>query len=273
MAAPLDGIVLLTGASSGIGMAMARQLAGRSQVLVLVARRVERLEALAAELRAAHPKTTVDVRPADLGDTEAARTLAAAVEADHGRIDALINNAGLGQIGFFEQTDPRQLELMLKVNVIGLSALTRAVLPGMLQRRHGGILNVSSGFGLTWLPMFSAYVGTKHYVTAFTECLRAELRGTGVSACQLCPGPVATEFEEVADNKTGQKTPTWAEISAEKCAAVGLRGFDGNRALTIPGLVAWLAITAGRLTPRPLARFIFSLAARNMRNKLSAPAS
>jgi short-subunit dehydrogenase len=264
-----DAVALVTGASSGIGREIARQLAPTSRVLVLVARRAGRLEALAEELRAAHPTLTVDVRPCDLGDMAALDRLAAGVEADHGRVDVLVNNAGIGQIGLFEDSGVDQLDLMLRVNVLGLTRLTRRVLPGMVARGRGAVLMVSSGFGLTWMPLFSAYVGSKHYVTSFAESLRAELAGTGVSITQLCPGPVATEFEQVAGNPTGQKVPGFIELSPEACAGAGVRGLARGRAMVIPGFFARIGILAGARSPRWVLRILYGLSGRFMRKRLA----
>jgi short-subunit dehydrogenase len=270
MADPLhDAVVVVTGASSGIGREFARQSAATAKVVVLVARRAERLEELARELRAVRPALTVDVRPADLGDMAAVDHLAAALEADRGRVDVLINNAGLGQIGLFEQTDVDQLDAMLRVNVLGLTRLTRRLLPGMVRRGRGAVLNVSSGFGLTWMPLFSAYVGTKHYVSAFSESLRAELAGTGVRVTHLCPGPVATEFEERAGNPTGQKVPGFLELQPDQAARAGLRALRWNRPLVVPGLLARVLITSGRTTPWWVLRLLYGVAGRLMRRRLT----
>jgi uncharacterized protein len=268
-----DAVALVTGASSGIGREIARQLAPTSRVLVLVARRADRLEALADELRAAHGDLTVDVRPCDVSDMTALDTLAAGVEADHGRVDVLVNNAGIGQIGLFEDSGVDQLDLMLRVNVLGLTRLTRRVLPGMVARGRGAVLMTSSGFGLTWMPLFSAYVGSKHYVTSFSESLRAELSGTGVSITQLCPGPVATEFEAVAGNPTGQQAPAFVELSAEDCARAGVRALAAGRAMVVPGFFAWLGILAGARTPRWILRILYGLSGRVMRKRLATGSS
>lgn len=267
---PIRGAVaVVTGASSGMGVEFARQLAPDVEVVVLVARRAERLQALAAELRAAHPARTVDVQPADLGDMAAVDALAEAVEAAHGRVDVLVNNAGLGQIGLFEGSDVDQLDAMLRVNVLGLTRLTRRLLPGMVERKRGAVLMVSSGFGLVWMPLFSAYVGTKHYVSSFAESLRAELAGTGVRVTHLCPGPVATEFEQRAGNPTGQKVPGFIELTADQAARVGLRALRWNRPLVVPGFMAWLMITSGRVSPPWVLRLLFGAAGRVMRGRLS----
>ena len=266
---PIDGgVVLLTGASAGIGAALAEQLAPRAAALILVARRVDRLEALAARLRAAHPKLVIDVQGVDLAEPAAAEPLVAACLARHGRLDVLINNAGMGDMGLFHEAEPQKLLQMMQINVVGLTLLTRATLPGMVARGSGAVLMVSSGFGLTWTPLFSSYIGTKHYVTGFTESLRVELAGLGVRVGQLCPGPVATEFEAVAGNPTGQSVPPWIELSAAQAARAGLAVIDHDRAMMVPGMAAGLAISAGRLTPRWALRLLYGALAPVIRRQL-----
>jgi len=265
---PIDGgVVVVTGASSGIGAQMARQLAARAAVLVLVARRKPRLDALAEELGPA--RSAVDVRPCDLTDSAAVEALVAGVIEDHGRVDVLINNAGMGDIGLFEESHPDKNLRMLQVNVVALTALTRAVLPGMVGRRKGGVLNVSSGFGLLTSPGFTAYAASKHYVSGFTEGLRTELGGTGVRVVQVCPGPVATEFEAVAGNPTGQKVPGFIELTAAACASSAIAALDRDRALTVPGVAAWLLIHASWWSPLVVRRAFLTLVGRFVRPKLT----
>ncbi len=261
--------VLITGASSGIGAALARALAPDVAGLVLVARRAAALEALAAEL--ARPGLEITVLPCDLGDGPAVDALLAALAARPQPVDVLVNNAGLGQAGFFEQSDPAQLQQMLAVNVVALTRLTRALLPGMVQRRRGGVLFVSSGFGLTWMPLYAAYVGTKHFVTAFAEALRAEVAGTGVVITQLNPGPVDTGFEAVAGNPLGQPVPAAFSLGAEACARAGLRAFAARRAMVVPHPLVGPFIRLGAATPRVVLRLVYAWTARRFRARLAAP--
>jgi uncharacterized protein len=266
MTPPIDGgLVVLTGASSGIGAEMARKLASRARTLVLVARREDRLRKLADELEG--KGAAIEVRPCDLADVDAVAALIAALEADHGGADVLINNAGVGDIGLLETRSPDKLTAMLMVNCVGLTLLTRGLVPGMVKRSRGGVLNVSSGFGLTWMPGLAAYVGTKHYVTAFSDALRCELSGTGVVVTQLCPGPVATEFEEMAESPIDQEVPGLMMISAESCARHGLAGFGKGRAIVLPGLKHWLMMNSGRLVPRFLWRWVMVLIGRQLRQR------
>ncbi len=266
---PLDGNILITGASSGIGDALARRLAATASTLVLVARRRERLEALAAELRASRSGLEVRVVPCDLSDTSQIRDLVTTLS--DLEIDVLINNAGLGDIGLFETIDERKLESMLMVNVVGLSLLTRALVPGMVARRRGGILNISSGFGLLTMPCVAAYAGSKHYVTAFSESLRTELAPMGIVVTQVCPGPVATEFEDVAGNPFGQPVPAAVELTADEAAAAALHALSAQRAIVVPGLLPSVGINLGRLVPYWLSRTFYGLFSRSLRNRLGGP--
>jgi short-subunit dehydrogenase len=248
------GVVLVTGASSGIGAALARQLAGRAKVLILVARRQDRLQALAEELG---PRSRCELEAVDLSDPAQVDALAARVLARHGAVDVLVNNAGLGDIGLFERADLEKLDFMLRVNVQAVLRLTHALLPAMLKAGRGGILNVSSGFGLQFMPLAAAYVGTKHFLTGFTESLRLELVGTGVRVTQICPGPVKTEFEGMAGNPVGRSPPDVVQITAEHCARVAIRGLDRDRALVVPGALMSAVLGLGAWTPRWVLRLLY----------------
>jgi short-subunit dehydrogenase len=264
MQPPLDGSVLVTGASAGIGQALARRLAPRAGRLVLVARREERLSALAAELRASRAELQVQVHACDLGDAAARERLMDAVEAD-GPIDVLVNNAGFGDQSLFERGGWDKLERILDLNVVALTHLCHRVVPGMVERRRGGVLNLSSGFGLSWMPGLAVYVGTKHYVTGFTESLRAEVVRHGVVVTQVCPGPVLTEFHDVAADTTGQRPPAFVYISADQCAAAALRGFTRGRAIVVPGFIIRNLLRLYAVTPRWLWRVIATTVAERMR--------
>ncbi len=201
----LDGCsALITGASAGIGREFARQLAGRARSLILVARREERLNQLRDELRQQHPILTVHIRKADVADLAQLKELEGWFEHEKIDVDLLVNNAGLGDSGPFATSDSRRNEQMMLVNMVALTSLTRHLLPQMIARKRGGILNVSSCAGFLPISDFAVYAATKAYVTSFSEALRAELRGTGVRVCTLCPGPVHTEFQEVA-SRPGRK--------------------------------------------------------------------
>jgi uncharacterized protein len=219
VSSPIDGgTVLITGASSGIGLEIATQCAARAKALVLVARRKDRLDVLAKALCEKNPQLEVHSFACDLSKRDATEHFIADVRELDLAIDVLVNNAGLGDMGVFEKSKLEKQLFLVDVNVSALVMLTHAFLPPMVGRGRGAILMVSSGFGLSYLPGFATYIGTKHFVTGFTESLHTELAGSGVHVGQLCPGPVATEFEEVMGNKTGMKVPGFAELSAKASA-------------------------------------------------------
>jgi short-subunit dehydrogenase len=269
------GTILVTGASSGIGMAIARLVAPRAKALVLVARRVERLEELKRTLLDARKGGTelrVEVIPCDLSSRDDVAKLVAEVRARRLDVDVLVNNAGIGMMGLFDGADAAKTAFMIDLNVTSLSLLTLAFLPGMVARRRGGVLNISSGFGLAVMPMFAAYAATKHYVTGFTEALCADLAGTGVIATQVCPGPVATEFEQTMGNATGAKIPGFVEISAEQCARSAVRGFERGCALVVPGVTMKIVMLINALSPRFMRRVFAGVLGRYARRKMLASA-
>ena len=161
---------------------------------------------------------------------------------------------------------------MIDLNVTSLTLLTRALLPPMVARGRGGILNLSSGFSVAVMPSFAAYCATKHYVTGLSEALVSDLAGTGVVVTQVLPGPVATEFESHVGNFTGQQTPKIVEISAERCARSAIRGFDRGRAMVVPGLLIRLLLMVNALSPRFMRRLFASILGRIARKKELATA-
>ncbi|WP_437953836.1 SDR family NAD(P)-dependent oxidoreductase [Sorangium sp. So ce296] len=268
MQSPIDsGVVLITGASSGIGRALAREVAGRARALVLVARRRDRLEALRAELAAARPGLAVLVFGCDVTDRAAVDAMLLAVAAEVGGVDVLVNNAGFGDLSLFDLSAWSRTEQMIALNVTSLAYLTHRLVGPMVSRGRGVIANVSSGFGLTFGPGMAAYIGTKHFVTSFTEGLRLDLAGTGVRVTQVCPGPVQTEFTEMAGNFTGLEPPLLLSISPERCARSLVRAVDRGRALVVPGVVAWFVVYLGALCPRWLLRLVYRPIARMLRKK------
>ncbi len=185
--------MVVTGASSGIGLSIAREVAARAKTLILVARRRARLDALAVELREKYTQCEVSVMTCDLGDRAATRPLAAELAARPGGIDVLVNNAGLGDMGLFERASEEKTLGMLEVNVSAVLIFTRALLPAMVARGSGGLLFISSGFGLGSLPSFSAYVGTKHFITGMGRSLPGSVASRGrrsrVRRARPCPQP------------------------------------------------------------------------------------
>jgi short-subunit dehydrogenase len=249
---------LITGASAGIGREFAQELAGRASSLVLVARRRERLEELRDELTKANPNLNVHIRETDLSDDRAVIELFDSLEREKIAVDLLINNAGLGDLGLFATIELQRVKEMLAVNVTALTLLTRLLLPGMVARKCGAILNVSSSAGFLPLAGFAVYAATKAYVTSFSEAIRAELRGTGVTVTTLCPGPVHTEFAETARRSVAgapKTVPGLSHVSAQEVVRTALAAVAADRALAIPGFVMKLGMTLVRMTPMPILRF------------------
>ncbi|MGI8482477.1 MAG: SDR family NAD(P)-dependent oxidoreductase [Chthoniobacterales bacterium] len=247
---------LITGASAGIGREFARQLAPRAGALVLVARRNERLLQLQAELRRTNPKVNVHVRAADLREPGDIEALYSWLQSEKIEIDFLINNAGVGDHGPFASSDLARVDDMIRLNIGALTALTHRLVQPMIARRHGAVLNVSSSAGFLPIPDMAVYAATKAYVTSFSEAIRAELRDSGVSVTSLCPGPVQTEFNDIAKRPgtAGISAPGFTHVSVEAVARAGLRAVEGDRPIVVPGAVMRLAMLLVRLTPMPLLR-------------------
>ncbi len=262
----LEGTIVITGASSGIGAELARGLALRAKQIVLVARREDRLRSLASELLATRSAgLSVHVMPCDLESSTARQALFERITAEVGVVDVLINNAGFGDAGFFEDTDAKKLERMIALNVTALVDLSRRFYESMAARKSGSILNISSGFGLQTSPGFATYVGTKHFVTGFTESLHTEAARLGVVVSQACPGPVRTEFGEVAALEAfGPQAPAFLEQSASACARNILSAFGKGRALIYPGFVIQVLLFFGAITPRWVLRAANRLVAKRV---------
>jgi short-subunit dehydrogenase len=242
-------VTLITGASAGLGVEFARQLAGRGQRLVLVARRKDRLDALAAELGNAR---AVAIDLSEPGSTATLmRDLAAAGE----HVETLINNAGFGLRGRFAELDAARQREMIDLNVTSLTELCRAAAPGMIERRSGAILNVASTAAFQPGPNMAVYFATKAYVLSFTEALHEELKPHGISVTALCPGPTRTEFGAVAGfGENGG----FDRLSSDAASVVraGIKALDGNRAVAVPGWLNKVGASSTRFVPRPLVRQI-----------------
>lgn len=226
---------LITGASSGIGLAMAHQLADQGYPLILVARRIDRLESLAKEIR---ERTSVDVRVIrmDLSEPDAAARIYEETQRLALHIEILINNAGYGMQGKFLAMETRKIATMFRLNIDSLAFLCREFAPAMVERKHGYILNVASASAFLPSPYVSAYAASQAFVGQFSEALRFELSGTGVRVSTLYPGVTKTEFNDVA----GAKHPPLMEASvltAEQVARIGLKAmFRGKRSI-VPGII------------------------------------
>ncbi len=258
MKPPIDNaVILVTGASSGIGAELARQLGLRARRLILTARRTEQLEALRDEIVERSPQLDVHVAPCDLSDTEATAVWASEAATRLGPIDVLVNNAGFGDRCPYDLADWEKVHRMIKVNVIAPALLTHQFVGSMVARGRGGILNIGSGAGIALMPAAAAYVGTKHFLHGFTEVLRLDLTGTGVVVTEVCPGPVETEFDERAgiDSASGGGLPPGLKITAEQCAREAIAAFEKGTALVFPGRVYKALMAAQSVSPRPLQRW------------------
>lgn len=245
--------VLITGASSGIGLELAKLFAADRANLVLVARSEGNLHALAAELEQKHGIETLVV-PADLADPSLPPWIVDRVR-DHGwQIDVLVNNAGFGEHGYFEQVAIERQMNMVQVNVASLVLLTRLLLPGMVERKRGGVLNVGSTASFVPGPTMSIYYASKAFVRSFTEALHEELRGAPLKISCLCPGPTDTGF--VKEAKLQGTTIAATAVPVAGVALAGYRGFRNNRAVVVPGLSNKLMAFSVRFVPGWLVRRI-----------------
>lgn len=242
--------VLITGASSGIGLELARLAAADGCDLVLVARSADKLEQLAAELRASH-SVEVTVLPSDLTRPEAPDELVAELEKRRLPVDILVNNAGFATYGPFTETD-RKTELdMLQLNIVALTDLTKLLLPPMIARGHGRVMNVTSTAAFQPGPLMAVYYATKAYVLSLSEALANELKDRGVSVTTFCPGPTESGFQAAAGLQRSRlfrrKLPSSAEV-----ALVGWQATRRGQVVCVPGTMNWFMATAIRFLPRSL---------------------
>ena len=254
----LQGAAIVTGASSGIGREIARELARRGNELVLVARSTDKLRELADEL-----PVKAHVLPADLGHRAARAALVEQV-ADLGVLpDILVNNAGLSTLGPVHEADPEDEVAMLELDVVAVADLCTRFLPGMVERRRGAVLNVASTAAFQPLPGQAGYGGAKAFVLSYTQSLAGELRGTGVTATALCPGPVDTGFGERAGfdkQDADDALPKFMWVDAAKVAQVAVDGLDAGRLVVIPGAANRAGSVLAQMAPRSL---LVPLLARN----------
>lgn len=244
--------VLITGASSGIGWELARCFAADGSRLILVSRNRGKLQQLAEELNAKW-RTQVEVFPIDLSEPDAAARVFRHLDTHGTRVDVLVNNAGIGANGPFVRISAEWQSDMVRLNVITLTELTRLLLPRMVERKRGGILNVASTASFQPGPQMAVYYASKAYVLSFTEALAEELAGTGVIVSALCPGPTETNFAQASDAKHARVFGR-AAMSAETVAAFGHQAFRNGKVVAIPGLRNRLLAFSVRLAPRSVAR-------------------
>ncbi len=246
----MTNVTLITGASAGLGVEFARQLAKRGHRLVLAARREDRLEALAGELGNARALAI------DLSAVDGAERLMADLRAGGEQVGTLINNAGFGLIGRFAKADPKRLREMIDLNVGTLTDLCRAVAPAMIDRGSGAILNVASTAAFQPGPNMAVYFATKAYVLSFTEALHEEMKPHGVHVTALCPGPTKTEFGAVAGFAGKGGMFDRLGMQAPEVVEAGLNGLEKNRAVVVPGWTNKIGATSTRFAPRSVVRKI-----------------
>jgi short-subunit dehydrogenase len=241
----MSEVALVTGASSGIGAEFAKELSKRGYEVVLVARRAERLAEVAAELPGpAHPLAC------DLVDD--AGSLAGKVAELGFEVDLLVNNAGFGTHGRFVEIDARRDADQVRLNCEALVTLTHAFLSGMLERRRGGVITVASTAGMQPIPYETTYSASKAFARTFSDALSAELRGTGVRALCVNPGPVPTEWQQVAGYEPDYLPPVPGKITAAQVAREALDAFERGRRSIIPGSVIRWYMRINRPAPLPL---------------------
>lgn len=245
---------LITGASAGLGEGFARALAAERHDLILTARRTDRLEAIAAELRGAHG-VAVHVFAADLADPAAPHRLVTEIAAAGLTIDTLVNNAGFGARGAFADLPVAGQLGQIDVNCRALVALAHAVLPGMISAGGGGILNIASTAAFQPGPWMAVYYATKAFVLSFSEALHEEVKAQGVRVSALCPGPTRTEFADLAGMGDSELFKRFAS-SADAVVKDGLAALKANQAVKVSGAMNAAMASSIRLTPRTLARRI-----------------
>jgi short-subunit dehydrogenase len=253
---------LVTGASSGIGADVARQLADVGCAVAITARRADRLDALAVELRT-RGAAAVHVIVEDLASREGAARVAAAASTALGGVDVLVNNAGFAVPGLTERAPLDRTLAMIDVNVVAPVVLTRALLPAMLEARRGWILNVSSVAGIGPAPYQAGYSGTKAFLLHWSESFREEVRDRGVAVTALCPGITDTEFFEAAGYRGTNRFLRW-KMSSARVARAGLRALAKGRCRVVTGWQNRALVFTMRIAPRWM---IQGLAARLMRRR------
>ncbi len=243
----MTDVTLITGASAGLGESFARALAAEKKNLLLVARRLDRLQTLAAELKALH-KIDVFVESCDLASPGAVAQLMSKVAAQNLTIDCLVNNAGFGLNGTFADLDGTQQANMITLNCTALVELCHGVLPNMIARKSGSILNVASTAAFQAGPMMAVYYASKAFVLSFSEALHEEVKGQGIRVSCLCPGPTQTEFFDAAAMKKSALKKMAGK--PEQVVRDGLDALKRNRAFVVSGFMNKLTAQATRFAPR-----------------------
>ncbi len=260
-------LALVTGASAGIGAALAREYAAKGFDLALTARRADRLDALASELRTKHGVEAFTIA-ADLADPAASDAIIAAVISRGRVVDVLVNNAGYGVPGYWSDTSWKEQGAALQVMLTAPLELSHKLLPGMLERKWGRIVNIASLAGFTpGAASHTTYAAVKSSLIKFTQSLHAELQGTGVHATAVCPGLTWSEFHDVNGTREQLKSlPRWIWQSAEKVAAIGYRASEKNRTIVVTGVLNKFAAALSKVTPDGLAAFVANRVASSVRD-------
>jgi uncharacterized protein len=240
---------LVTGASAGIGVALAKELAAGGANLVLTARRRDRLEQLASDLKRSHSIQTA-VFPADLTQPDAPQKIRAFTDENHLAIEILINNAGFGKYGEFTKIQTPPLLEMVQVNCTAVVHLSHLFLPDMIHRRRGDVLILASTAAFQAVPYISTYAATKAFDLLFAEGLAEEMKPHGVRVCALCPGSTESEFHSVARQE--QFAKKHRQETAEKVARTGLEALAAGKSYVISGMGNYLGAQSQRLVPRGL---------------------
>jgi uncharacterized protein len=244
---------LVTGASAGIGEAIARQLASRGHGVTLVARREERLRALAGELSERHG-VRAEVIAADLGDAAARERLAAQIEGLGLEVEILVNNAGFGGAGSVADSERERLLAMVRVNCEALLDLQARYLPAMVERGRGAVINIASTAAFQPIPGTATYAATKAFVLSLSEAVHEELKGTGVTLTAVCPGPVRTEFTQAAGIEHAEdQLPGVFWMASQAVARAAVDGAENGKRVVVPGILNRAGALTGQHTPRMLA--------------------
>ena len=255
---------VVTGASSGIGASIAKELASRGHSLALVARREERLRTLATELTSAYG-VAAEVIAADLREPAERDRLAEELRGRGRVVEVLVNNAGFGHQADFATSPRERMVEMVDINVGVVVDLTSRFLTGMIDRGRGSVINIASTAAFQPLPGSAVYAASKAFVLSFSEAIRTELRGTGVSVTAVCPGPVRTEFMEVAGiGGAEERTPDLVWMSPDELAKHAVDGAANDRRVVVPGAINRATSLVGQHSPRALALPIISRFWRNV---------
>ena len=242
---------LITGASGGIGEALARTLAQHGYDLILVARTISKLEALGAELSTKNGVQTTSIS-SDLSAFDASEKLIADLETRGLQVDVLVNNAGFGEYGEFATGDPIKQQQMISLNILTLTMLTRHLLPKMLERKFGRVMNVASTAAFMPGPLMSVYYASKAYVLSFSEALGEELLNTGVTVTALCPGPTESDFQARAAMQDSKLVQGKTLMTAREVAEQGVAALERGQRVVIPGIMNQIQAQAARFLPRAI---------------------